>query len=453
MAESKASSLLPAYIPPLQIATTPTITPTATPPPPAKKAKKAGKSQSRASPKTKAGGAKQKASKATPTASAGKKTTSTTKPKTTKSKAKTTKASAKETKLSEKLLKQSDTKKTPGSAQPTPKSTAVNGGASNTAQATTDKVVAEKAKERKRKRLEKSEKASTVGKEETPKPPKRPKFKYLVELENIMTVQGFQKANDDTVKTLEDVIKSQVVNVVHLASESTRERNARNISTDDLLFGARRDPVVSHRLVEFVAKKEAKKKQGFGRIATRIGIQQRSRWLLLSSLNDLTSECTVDFASDELEAEVAEMQVEADELTKHMQVADYKRYAEAKKGMSFTLKKGKRFREWINLQLFTDLKANDDFYETLGHITWLITVELLGHVKKILVVNGRVPSTHNLSTTNATTTNTIFTNHHNDSTTTINDSNSNSCNSVMSSEHIIEVLRRLDCKGTRCVLR
>ena len=47
-----------------------------------------------------------------------------------------------------------------------------------------------------------------------------------------------------------------------------------------------------------------------------------------------------------------------------------------------TVKKTRKFREWVDLTSITEFKGNDEFYEVLGYITTMITVEMLGLAKK-----------------------------------------------------------------------
>lgn len=46
------------------------------------------------------------------------------------------------------------------------------------------------------------------------------------------------------------------------------------------------------------------------------------------------------------------------------------------------VKKTRKFREWVDLTSITEFKGNDEFYEVLGYITTMITVEMLGLAKK-----------------------------------------------------------------------
>eukprot|EP00041_Stephanoeca_diplocostata_P035916 m.1283937 g.1283937 ORF g.1283937 m.1283937 type:complete len:82 (+) comp24778_c0_seq4:231-476(+) len=65
---------------------------------------------------------------------------------------------------------------------------------------------------------------------------------------------------------------------------------------------------------------------------------------------------------------------------------EQKQLTDAKRTMSFTLKKTKRFREWLNLGSLMEFKANDDFYETMGHLAWMISVEILEVAERVMNV-------------------------------------------------------------------
>lgn len=210
-------------------------------------------------------------------------------------------------------------------------------------------------------------------------------LRFQEEFNNLMIVHGFKKQNDETTQVLEAAVRRQVIEMTRKASDSTRIRGARNMTVDDLMFACRRNKVVTHKLAEFIAQKEARKKMGRPTQENRLGVQQRSKWLLLSTLNDLTSEIAIPLASPEVESMIDELDEErvADQITKGLNSEGYKEYLEAKKGCNFTFKKTRKFREWVDLSAITEFKGNDDFYETLGYIAVMITAEMLSLVKKI----------------------------------------------------------------------
>ena len=60
---------------------------------------------------------------------------------------------------------------------------------------------------------------------------------------------------------------------------------------------------------------------------------------------------------------------EADEVTKSMSREEYMEFAECRQA-SFTYKKPKKFRDWLNLGAHIDMRPNDEILEILGFIAW-----------------------------------------------------------------------------------
>lgn len=60
---------------------------------------------------------------------------------------------------------------------------------------------------------------------------------------------------------------------------------------------------------------------------------------------------------------------EADEVTKSMTREEYIEFAECRQA-SFTYKKPKKFRDWLNLGAHIDMRPNDEILEILGFIAW-----------------------------------------------------------------------------------
>lgn len=58
---------------------------------------------------------------------------------------------------------------------------------------------------------------------------------------------------------------------------------------------------------------------------------------------------------------------EADEITKNMSHQEYVFYSECKTA-SFSHRKNKRFRDWLNMSALTDMKPNDDVADILGFL-------------------------------------------------------------------------------------
>lgn len=71
----------------------------------------------------------------------------------------------------------------------------------------------------------------------------------------------------------------------------------------------------------------------------------------------------------EVEAEARGRLRRADEMTREMSREEYIEYAECRQA-SFTFKKAKKFRDWLNPAQYIDFRLNDDVVELLGFLAW-----------------------------------------------------------------------------------
>lgn len=80
---------------------------------------------------------------------------------------------------------------------------------------------------------------------------------------------------------------------------------------------------------------------------------------------------------DDIEAHEDSMQrlKDADEATRRMTREEYVHYSECRQA-SFTFRKGKKFREFINAGAYLDVKPNDDIIDILGFLAFEVVREL-----------------------------------------------------------------------------
>ena len=92
----------------------------------------------------------------------------------------------------------------------------------------------------------------------------------------------------------------------------------------------------------------------------------------LQSLSDQVKddEFNDDIPVDSIHLQEIEQRLrEADEVTKSMTRQEYIEFAECRQA-SFTYKKPKKFRDWVNLGAHIDMRPNDEILEILGFIAW-----------------------------------------------------------------------------------
>ena len=88
-------------------------------------------------------------------------------------------------------------------------------------------------------------------------------------------------------------------------------------------------------------------------------------------LKDIGHQSDDEEDEDDLEAHEASIQrlKEADDATRQMTREEYQHYSDCRQA-SFTYRKGKRFREFLNLPPHLDLRANDDTVDIVGFLAF-----------------------------------------------------------------------------------
>eukprot|EP00051_Salpingoeca_urceolata_P011960 m.148689 g.148689 ORF g.148689 m.148689 type:complete len:333 (-) comp17323_c0_seq5:339-1337(-) len=132
-----------------------------------------------------------------------------------------------------------------------------------------------------------------------------------------------------------------------------------------------------YRLSEFVAFKDTRKKSGKdlsdmdtalladSREVKRQGLMSRVDTLM--ALNDLTADTPLPLSRDVTRQKTKRKRL-ADELTQGMTEHAYREYTESRKASSFTMKKTRKFRDWMNFGGYIDFKPNDELVELFGFL-------------------------------------------------------------------------------------
>ncbi|ORZ23071.1 transcription initiation factor IID, 18kD subunit-domain-containing protein [Absidia repens] len=226
---------------------------------------------------------------------------------------------------------------------------------------------------------------------------KRSKYRFQSEIQQMMFVFG--EVSDplpETTTLVEDIIRSQVIEIVIQASAQASRRNSRYLNAEDLIFLMRHDRAKVNRLRSFLSWKDVRKntKDGSGDPVEDMmedtntgkdGKLYRSiiklSWELVNQFSDVIvkSSNPEDESDDEDELEAYNDSIQrlrhADEVTKAMTREEYVHYSECRQA-SFTYRKGKRFREWANVSSFVEVKPNDDIVDSLGFLTYEMVSKL-----------------------------------------------------------------------------
>ncbi|KAI0832916.1 TFIID-domain-containing protein [Trametes gibbosa] len=216
-------------------------------------------------------------------------------------------------------------------------------------------------------------------------------YKYSQEISQMMFVFGeVQEPNPDTVNLVEDIVRSQLIELILQARALATRRGARYLSAEDLIFLIRHDRAKVNRLRTYLSwkdvRKHAKDSGGDGgggvevetledgaddKLAAKAQkITIKLPWEITTIFSDvLPTDDEED--EDDIEAHEASIQrlKEADDATREMTREEYQHYSDCRQA-SFTYRKAKRFREFLNLPAALDLKQGDDTVDIVGFLAF-----------------------------------------------------------------------------------
>ncbi|KAJ3998031.1 transcription initiation factor IID, 18kD subunit-domain-containing protein [Lentinula boryana] len=221
-------------------------------------------------------------------------------------------------------------------------------------------------------------------------------YKYTQEISQMMFVFGeVQDPLSETVNLVEDIVRSQLVELIIQARGLAVRRGVRYLSAEDLIFLIRHDRGKVNRLRTYLSWKDVRKHAkdsdnaaGGGGVeealedgaddklaakAQKITIKLPWEITTLYSevLRQSGREDEDEEDEDDIEAHEASIQrlKEADDATRQMTREEYQHYADCRQA-TFTYRKAKRFREFLNLPSHLDLRSNDDTVDIVGFLAF-----------------------------------------------------------------------------------
>ncbi|KDN48007.1 hypothetical protein RSAG8_03023, partial [Rhizoctonia solani AG-8 WAC10335] len=224
--------------------------------------------------------------------------------------------------------------------------------------------------------------------------PPAKEYRYATEISQMMFVFGeVQDPLTETVNLVEDIVRGQVVEILIQARQLAARKGARNVSPEDLIFLIRYDRGKVNRLRTYLGWKDVRKnaKQDGDGAGAAEGVDLdegqadeattkprkmtvKLPWDIVTVYSEVLRtgvNAKEDEDEDEDEVEAHEDSIarlrEADEATRRMTREEYVHYSECRSA-SFTYRKAKRFREFINLPAYLDIKPNDDSPEEHGEV-------------------------------------------------------------------------------------
>lgn len=234
-----------------------------------------------------------------------------------------------------------------------------------------------------------------------------PEYRYLVEIAQMMFV--FADVVDpapEVTRLVEDIVRSQVIEMIIQSRRLAQRRASKYLSPEDLIFLIRYDRAKVNRLRTYLSWKDVRKNakdsgdsggapsgatemdalddqtaiEGPSMKATKMKI--RLPWEISSIYSEHVlalpgADGEEEEDDDDIEAHEASMQrlKDADEATRRMTRDEYVHYSECRQA-SFTFRKAKKFREFINSNAYLDVKPNDDIIDILGFLAFEVVREL-----------------------------------------------------------------------------
>jgi len=188
-------------------------------------------------------------------------------------------------------------------------------------------------------------------------------------------------------------VRSQIIELIIQARSLANKRGARYVSAEDLIFLIRHDRGKVNRLRTYLSWKDVRKhakdsggadggtvevdalEEGEKLTAKAQKITIKLPWEIPTIYSEVLKnnghQSDDEEDEDDIEAHEASIQRlrEADEATRKMTREEYQHYSDCRQA-SFTYRKGKRFRDFLNLPPQLDLKAADDTVDIVGFLAF-----------------------------------------------------------------------------------
>ncbi|XP_033622352.1 transcription initiation protein SPT3 homolog isoform X2 [Fukomys damarensis] len=232
---------------------------------------------------------------------------------------------------------------------------------------------------------------------------------FAAELQSMMYSLGdARRPLHETVVLVEDVVHTQLINLLQQAAEVSQLRGARVISAEDLLFLMRKDKKKLRRLLKYMFMRDYKSKiiKGIDEdelleeklSGSNANKRQKIDQDFLSSI-DQTGELLAMFEDDEIDEVKQERMERAERQTRIMDSAQYSEFCESRQ-LSFS-KKASKFRDWLDCSSM-EIKPNVAAMEILAYLAYetvaqLVDLALL--VRQDMVTKAGDPFSHAISAT------------------------------------------------------
>ncbi|XP_025039189.2 transcription initiation protein SPT3 homolog isoform X2 [Pelodiscus sinensis] len=232
---------------------------------------------------------------------------------------------------------------------------------------------------------------------------------FTPELQSMMFSLGdARRPLHESAVLVEDIIHTQLINLLQQAAEVSQLRGARVISAEDLLFLMRKDKKKLRRLLKYMFFRDYKSKIVKGIEEddliedkfsnSSVNKRQKLAQDFLNSI-DQTGELLAMFEDDEIDDVKQERMERAERQTRMMDSAQYAEFCESRQ-LSFS-KKASKFRDWLDCSSM-EIKPNAVAMEILAYLAYetvaqLVDLALL--VKQDMAPKAGDPFSHAISAT------------------------------------------------------
>lgn len=201
----------------------------------------------------------------------------------------------------------------------------------------------------------------------------------------------------ETAALVEDIVHTQLINLLHQAADVTLLRGARVISPEDIIFLMRKDKKKLQRLLKYMQFRDYKSKilktiddeesLDSDKYSSSVNKRQRLAQDFLSVIDQ-----TGEFLSLVEEEEVDEVKQERleriDKMTRNMDSSQYSEFCESRQ-LSFS-KKASKFREWLDCSSL-DIKPSAMSMEIVSYLAYETVAQVVDLA--LLVKQDMTPKT------------------------------------------------------------
>ncbi|KAG5857431.1 hypothetical protein ANANG_G00019390 [Anguilla anguilla] len=207
---------------------------------------------------------------------------------------------------------------------------------------------------------------------------------FIPELQSMMFALGdARRPLHETAALVEDIVHTQLINLLHQAAEVSLLRGARVISAEDLLFLMRKDKKKVRRLLKYMQFRDYKSKilksiededpLDSDKYSSNINKRQRLAQDFLASI-DQTGEFLALLDEEEIDEVRQERLERLERQTRVMDSAQYSEFCESRQ-LSFS-KKASKFREWLDCSSM-EVKPNAVSMEILSYLAYETVAQLV----------------------------------------------------------------------------